>query len=296
MDNMGMDTFLSLVRTQNVSHTAKELNLAQSTVSKRLKQLEDEVGHKLFDRSKGSKSFLLTPAGARFIDIAENWQYVWNQVEMFKSGMPDLNLSIGILPGLFPELLQRLDQHRPKIKLDILTSHSHELYGMVERKQVDVAFSLRLRSNPVIRVEECYRDPMVIIKLNTPANAGLGDKIDPADLNPDAGIYLNNSPDFQKWHNQLWPPYESKAVFVDETQMVFTLLKNERQWSIVAKSSAKLAQRQTGNYLIYDFKKNAPPPRICYKLTHRYPRIAAQDGLKVFEKYLAEVLENLEKE
>jgi hypothetical protein len=70
MNHFIMDAFLALVRTQSASRTAEELNVAQSTVSKRMKLLEEEIGAVLFDRRKGNKTFTLTSAGEALVDVA----------------------------------------------------------------------------------------------------------------------------------------------------------------------------------------------------------------------------------
>jgi len=291
-----MDTFLSLVRTQNVSHTAKELNLAQSTVSKRLKQLEVEIGLKLFERAKGSKTFTLTPAGQKFIDIAENWQYVWNEIQVFKKEIPQLTLSIGTLDSLnfclFPELFRLLAQHIPKIKLKIITVHSPETYDLVERKMIDMGFSLILRDCPNVITEECFIEPMYIIKLNTPANLILGKSIAPNTLNSLDELFVPWGKSYQNWHDQIYSPYDSQKTFLDTTQLIFAFFIKENQWAIVPKSVA-LKAINCKKYIAYGFKDNPPPNRICYKLTHRYPRYAAKKSLLILDQYLSKTLNDI---
>ncbi|MEG0593035.1 MAG: LysR family transcriptional regulator, partial [Coprobacillus sp.] len=46
--------FLSVAREQNMTKAAEQLHVTQPTLSKQLKQLEDEVGKKLFTRSNYS--------------------------------------------------------------------------------------------------------------------------------------------------------------------------------------------------------------------------------------------------
>lgn len=127
MHNLGMDTFLALVRTQKVSRAAEQLNVTQSTVSKRLKLLEEEIGTVLFERGKGNKTFSLTPAGENLIDIAERWLSVWQEMQALPSKSPRLSLSIGSLDSLnyalFPSLYQALTRHPSKINLKVVTSH-----------------------------------------------------------------------------------------------------------------------------------------------------------------------------
>lgn len=74
MFNPGIEVFLAIVRTRNISRAAEQLNLSQSTVSKRLKVLEQEINAILFERGKGNKVLSLTLAGEEFIDLAERWQ------------------------------------------------------------------------------------------------------------------------------------------------------------------------------------------------------------------------------
>ena len=130
MNNLGMDTFLALVRTQNVSRAAEQLNVTQSTISKKLKLLEEEIGTVLFERVKGNKAFRLTPAGEALVDVAERWLSIWHEMQSLQSVSPKLSLSIGALDSLnyafFPTLYQALSRHKPKINLKVVTSHSPE--------------------------------------------------------------------------------------------------------------------------------------------------------------------------
>ena len=55
-----IETFLELVRTRNITKTAEHLYLSQSTISNRLKNLEDELGYQLIVRAKGHRAIQLT--------------------------------------------------------------------------------------------------------------------------------------------------------------------------------------------------------------------------------------------
>ncbi|HMB47704.1 MAG TPA: LysR family transcriptional regulator [Afifellaceae bacterium] len=57
-------TFLAVVETGSFVEAARRVFVTQSTVSMRIKQLEQELGRKLFERSKGGAR--LTPSGAQF--------------------------------------------------------------------------------------------------------------------------------------------------------------------------------------------------------------------------------------
>ena len=152
MFNPGIEVFLAIVRTRNISRAAEQLNLSQSTVSKRLKVLEQEINAILFERGKGNKVLSLTLAGEEFIDLAERWQSLWRETQFLHGASSNLFLSIGTLDSMnyavFPSLYKALSQHIPRINLKIITSHSYDLYDLVEKRQVDIAFTLHRRNHP----------------------------------------------------------------------------------------------------------------------------------------------------
>lgn len=61
MDEKDLLIFLTLAETGNLTRTAEKLYLAQPTLSKRLQNMEAELGAQLFLRSKHGVA--LTPAG-----------------------------------------------------------------------------------------------------------------------------------------------------------------------------------------------------------------------------------------
>ena len=59
-----VETFLDLTKTLNFNHSAERLNVSQSTVSSRIRVLEEQLGTPLFTR--GRSGARLTPSGERF--------------------------------------------------------------------------------------------------------------------------------------------------------------------------------------------------------------------------------------
>ena len=85
MDHRDIETFLELVRTRNITKTAENLYLSQSTVSNRLKNLEDELGCQLIFRAKGHRIIQLTRQGEEFVPVAERWRNLFEETELLKS-------------------------------------------------------------------------------------------------------------------------------------------------------------------------------------------------------------------
>ena len=70
-------TFLEVAETANFNKAAERLQITQSTVSMRIKSLEDELGRPLFLRSKHGAE--LTAAGVQFHRHAVNLMRLWQQ-------------------------------------------------------------------------------------------------------------------------------------------------------------------------------------------------------------------------
>ena len=71
-------TFLEIAENGNFNRTAENLNVTQSTVSARIRTLEDLLGRTLFVRSHSGAQ--LTSAGQRFRRYALNMQRLWHLV------------------------------------------------------------------------------------------------------------------------------------------------------------------------------------------------------------------------
>jgi len=100
-------TFLTIAETANFGRAAKALNVTQSTVSARIKTLEELLGQPLFLRSKTGTT--LTPAGAKFKSSAETMIRVWEQARQ-QVGIPSEYQSLIKIGGemtLWDQLLMK---------------------------------------------------------------------------------------------------------------------------------------------------------------------------------------------
>ncbi|HWQ62265.1 MAG TPA: LysR family transcriptional regulator, partial [Negativicutes bacterium] len=282
--------FCAVAQTLNVSRAAEHLSLAQSTVSQRLSVLEEEIGVALFERGKGVKAIRLTSAGEKFIDIAERWASLRRDILLLPMEK-QFTLSVGIINSLnfyagFPALFQALIQHRPKIRLQVVTKHSAEMYDVVERRQVEVAFTLVERIHASINVEQCYSEPMVVIRLSSGEEPPVS--IHPLDLNPDYELYAPWSQSYQIWHDRWWNHLSFSRVWVDTAHLMLNLLHDPRQWAIVPLSVGQKAA--AGGGVAISRLLEAPPARVVYKITHKRPKPATVDSLKVFDRYFKELV------
>ena len=100
MNILNIEAFLAIVETGNITNAAKVLYLTQSTVSHRLKILEQELNTTLIERKKGYQNIVLTSKGEEFIAIAERWVSLWRDTHLLQNSDEKLILSIGCVDSL----------------------------------------------------------------------------------------------------------------------------------------------------------------------------------------------------
>ncbi len=100
MNITSLQTFLSIVETGSLVKASHELYVTQSTVTARLKTLEDELGQVLLNRHKSGTT--LTPAGTKLLRYARIMTGLWRQAQYETSLPAGLNSVCTI--GCDPEL------------------------------------------------------------------------------------------------------------------------------------------------------------------------------------------------
>lgn len=68
MNHSTLEIFIQVAETQSVTQAAKRLGRAQSNITTRIQQLEEELAVELFVR--GNKKMVLSPAGVQFLSYA----------------------------------------------------------------------------------------------------------------------------------------------------------------------------------------------------------------------------------
>ncbi|MEL7278751.1 MAG: LysR family transcriptional regulator [Pseudomonadota bacterium] len=85
MNITSLQTFLAIVDTGSLVRASQALHVTQSTVTARLKSLEDELGQQLLNRQKSGTT--LTPAGTRLLSYARIMTGLWRQAK-YETGLP----------------------------------------------------------------------------------------------------------------------------------------------------------------------------------------------------------------
>lgn len=119
-----LEAFVRVVRLGSARAAATELGLSPSALSRRIGNLEDYTGKKLFSRS--GQAMKLTDEGRLFYDaVAPHLETLAAAVEAQSENLQLLRLRLGVLPlfgtqRLFPRLPELRAQH-PRLHIDIDT-------------------------------------------------------------------------------------------------------------------------------------------------------------------------------
>lgn len=160
-------TFLELSRLGNFSRVAEQMNVTQSTVSARIKVLEDSLNSRLFDRTPTGVT--LTDAGRQFHRYAASMLQLWQQgrSEVQQSGISEGSLGLGVHITIWrkflPGWLVWMQKHHPRFKVRVEADYSERLTEYVRQGVLDVAVTHMPRALPGLRIEELTTDPLVLV-------------------------------------------------------------------------------------------------------------------------------------
>ena len=137
----------ALVVAEHLSFTraAKVLGIRQSTVSRRVRVLEDQLGVSLFERDV--MGVRLTEAGRRFLNtarsgLAEIDHAVKNAGSAGRGAEGAIRIGImsSISAGFIRELLRAFHKSHPAISIDVTEGLASEHIARITERQLDVAF------------------------------------------------------------------------------------------------------------------------------------------------------------
>ncbi len=275
-----IETFLAIIEAGTLTGAANKLYLGQSTVSNRIKSLEEELGVRLFYRDKGHRNISLTNAGENFIPIAHQWQALWRNTQLLPNQSIRHYVHIGSVDLInnytFVPLYKRLIQEHPEICFHIKTHHSGEIYGLLSSYNIDLGFVFSSVNLPDVISQPIYRELMYLVCRK---DAPYYDGISPDMLSEKDEVFINWGSDFELWHNTYWPNREFLMSVNTGSLIEHYLTETSTRWAIVPMSLVEMIMKRNPRITHYQLQ-TPPPPRICYMLTSRYPKTNIQEQIQ----------------
>ncbi|MDR0851905.1 MAG: LysR family transcriptional regulator [Clostridiales Family XIII bacterium] len=148
MTDLQIEYFLKVVECAGFTKAASELYVTQPAISRQISALSDELGFPLFD--KVGRMTELTPEGKLFQDLfyryKEELQKTIEQAKIL-SGKLFGTIRLGVLEswslaGFLPDVVSRLQQDYPNIRLVVCRMNVQELRFSLKTKKVDAIIAL----------------------------------------------------------------------------------------------------------------------------------------------------------
>jgi DNA-binding transcriptional LysR family regulator len=202
-------TFLTVTETGSFIEAAHKLNITQSTVSARIKGLEDLLGRPLFERSKSGAE--LTAAGEQFRKHALALVRVWQraQLEVSLSDQHRDHLAAGAPHCLWQGFLLRwvsgLRADAPDVAVSAVAGASALLTQRLIEGTLDLAVMYRPIQPPGHLIEHLFDEEFVLVTSGSnPARRAANDY-----------VFIDWGPEFQQDHAAAYPERANPGLNLD---------------------------------------------------------------------------------
>ena len=239
MTNLEIEAFLAICRLKNISKAAEELYISQSSLSARLKTLEEELGYTLMLRGKGGREIALTPQGQTFYSLALQHREIENKMKNIgKTDIAD-ELKISVLDSLgnymFARIFEAFSIQYPNTKLTIYDMDSEMASVSIACGKTDIAFSnADIQSDQIIS-SPFLAEPYAIITANT---SDLPETVSLSMLPRGGEVYTSWSYTFKYWHHDTFGPDYTPRYELDLMGQLGPFVSTPGRWSIVPNSMA----------------------------------------------------------
>lgn len=241
MDTESLKTFLSLCNTRNYTRTAGQLFVAQSTVTKRINDLEKELQVPLFLRN--NRSVTLTPEGEQF------YVYAQKMIELTNSSLSEISslrkfdnqYRIGAADSIYdghlaPLILRHQKQH-PRDSIKITIGLSSNLLEQLQANILDIVFTYLPLNKADYKCDIFRQDPMVLV--TSYENTRYVDGITQQLLMQENYLMCNFAlQDVGHFIRNLFPRYHSFSIEIDDCSKIIPFLIGQNNYTFLPEDMA----------------------------------------------------------
>lgn len=178
MDLEQVRTYLAILDEGNFVRAARQLNVTQSTVSARIRELELRLGQFLLVRNRAGCQ--PTSAGVRFESHARTMIRAMHQAEQ-DIGLPEKILAVlniggqhSLWDGILSPWVANLRQQRPDIAVRASIDQPETLHQQLAGGLLDMAVAYAARTEADLVAEHLFDDHLVMVT-NLPGRRGVED-------------------------------------------------------------------------------------------------------------------------
>lgn len=265
--------FSQVARLESFTETAKELNITQGAVSKKIAWLESRIGFSLFHRN--SRKISLTSSGKQYLifchelidKMAFTEQHIKNELHSV-TGKLKISAPSSFATQRLAKPIALFISMNPEVTIDISVNDKQvNLY----KEDVDIAIRAsylkdsNLKAKKLLEHELCYFASPNYLENN-------GNPVCPAELSEHACITYSLSPQSNIWHLDSKKYNVRELVSIDSPEMIVKMA--EQGCGIAAMPRWMVQKSLESNQLIelfVDYKKHSLPMYAVYKSSDYLP-------------------------
>ncbi len=202
-------TFLEISNCGNFNRAAENLHVTQSTISARVKAMEDRFGRSLFKR--GHAGVELTPAGQHFREYALNIQRLWQQAQQHIS-LPDsfshgigLGSQVSLWDSLVLNWVPWMRRNAPQVAVHVEADYSPSLMRQLSDGLLDIGVMYSPRQTPGLVIEDLLVETLVLVAT---------DQREVADGWVEDYVFVDWGEEFRRRHGEVFPNMDTPAISV----------------------------------------------------------------------------------
>jgi DNA-binding transcriptional LysR family regulator len=217
--------FVAVAEMENVSRAALKLHVSQPALSRQIRDLEDEIGFSLLERT--AKSVRLTDAGRKFLDNArallQNADEAVRSVRAFAQA-GETELQVGYTPSLraliVSPTVHAFQQAMPKVRVKLHDWSYEKIFTGLRDGRLQLAFIVRPSKRSGfrdLRFEELLPGQ---VRLAVPPTHPFAQRrsvsLADAAKEPFVGLTREDFPDHNAYHNAVFAPVKNKPRIIEE--------------------------------------------------------------------------------
>ncbi|MBB6730291.1 LysR family transcriptional regulator [Cohnella zeiphila] len=164
MELLQLQYFLAVARLEHVTEAARSLHVTQSSLSKTIQRLEEDLGVPLFDRA--GRKLRLNGFGSKFLRRAERALF---ELEQGRQELSDLSgpehgtleLAVTTASSL-PNILREFRKKRPHIQFHVQMVSMQKMVALLHRGEVDFGLSSPPVEEDDIECQVVFVDPILV--------------------------------------------------------------------------------------------------------------------------------------
>ena len=178
MDLRQLEYFVQIAAHGSFNKASARLHVAQSALSRRMQQLEHELGVELFERS--AHGARLTGPGlvmaSRASDLVRQVRDLREELKA-QSGVVHGEVAVGVpailRPTLGSPLLHAMGKAHPQIQMTLITGLSHDLRERAMDGRLDLAVYGMIEPDHVLKTTPIMREDLLLVSAPTSPHAAL---------------------------------------------------------------------------------------------------------------------------